>query len=64
MSWSKATLTHVCVIPTRANRIRAAAEASPKARPLELARQLGARRAEVEIALGRGDRRRIKAGAK
>lgn len=55
--------TNVRVIPSRANRIRAAAQAHPEARPLELARLAGVKLAEVDLAISRGRARRIKSVA-
>lgn len=56
-------LSNVRVIPSRANRIRAAAQANPNARPLEIARLVGVKLGEVEIAFAQGDKRRIKSVA-
>jgi hypothetical protein len=54
----------VRVIPSQANRIRAAREANPTLHPLELAKRLGIHPNVVGLALDRGDRRRIKSVAK
>lgn len=53
----------VRVVPTLANRIRAAAAADPKATHRQLAGRLGIHWQQVDIALSKGDTRRIKSVA-
>jgi hypothetical protein len=57
-------LSNVRVITSQANRVRAAAEANPQLRPLEIARQLNLSTRVVQLALAQGDKRRPKSIAK
>ena len=56
--------TNVRVIPSQANRIRAARQANPSLSPIEIARAVGLNKRVVDIALSQGDARRIKSSAK
>lgn len=51
---------NIAVIPSQANRIRAAQAANPKLSPRMLAASLGVHHHLVELALAQGDRRRPK----
>lgn len=56
-------MNNVRVIPSQANRIRAAKAANPQLSSLELARLTGLNRRVVELAIDKGDTRRIKSVA-
>jgi hypothetical protein len=56
--------TNVRVIPSQANRIRAARQANPDLSPLEIAQAVGLKKRVVDIALGKGDTLRRKSVSK
>lgn len=53
----------IAVQPTKANEIRALKKANPRMTRYQIAHKLGIRAREVDVALGRGDRRRVKSVA-
>ncbi|MEO9227514.1 MAG: hypothetical protein ABI216_00995 [Devosia sp.] len=53
-------MSSIAVTPSAANLIRAQSAANPRLTPRQLAVRLGVERRQVELALQKGDTRRIK----